>query len=148
MFITRFLHFYSLRSSCAKAPLVTVQAQLGDAHQVLGREKVSLAREESCWGKRGSAQCSILEYEGKLTMLGRLCSPKCRLERVIALLQAMLGGLVIVIRLPNVEGIRNSTMKEEPLINTFAVEEIRKYSTPGENRAGNSNIYGTEYLTP
>ncbi|KAJ6737611.1 S-ADENOSYL-L-METHIONINE-DEPENDENT METHYLTRANSFERASE SUPERFAMILY PROTEIN-RELATED [Salix viminalis] len=58
----------------------------------------------------------------------------------------MLGGLAIVIRLPNVEGIRNSTMKEEPLINTFTVEEIRKYSTPGENRAGNSNIYGTEYF--
>ncbi|KAB5556231.1 hypothetical protein DKX38_007140 [Salix brachista] len=31
-----------------------------------------------------------------------------------------------MIRLPNVEGIRNSTMKEEPLNNTFAVEEIRK----------------------
>ncbi|KAF9681579.1 hypothetical protein SADUNF_Sadunf05G0016300 [Salix dunnii] len=58
----------------------------------------------------------------------------------------MLGGLVTVvsiaslsqlhhedichrfchIRLPNVEGIRNSTMKEKPLINTFAVDEIRK----------------------
>ncbi|KAG2273042.1 hypothetical protein Bca52824_067597 [Brassica carinata] len=34
------------------------------------------------------------------------------------------------IRLPNPEGIRNSTEKEEPLINKFLTEEIRKYITP------------------
>ncbi|CAK7340674.1 unnamed protein product [Dovyalis caffra] len=50
------------------------------------------------------------------------------------------------IRLPKAEGIRNSTMKEEPLINTFVVEEIRKYITPKENRVGNTNIYGTERI--
>ncbi|KAJ7977961.1 S-adenosyl-L-methionine-dependent methyltransferase [Quillaja saponaria] len=50
------------------------------------------------------------------------------------------------IRLPEAEGIRNSTMKEEPLINTFVVEEIRKYITPKENRVGHSNIYGTERI--
>lgn len=50
------------------------------------------------------------------------------------------------IRLPQAEGIRNSTMKEEPLINTFVVEEIRKYITPKENRVGNTNIYGTERI--
>ena len=50
------------------------------------------------------------------------------------------------IRLPKVEGIRNSTMKEEPLINTFVIEEIRKYITPKENRTGKINIYGTERI--
>lgn len=50
------------------------------------------------------------------------------------------------IRLPRVEGIRNSTVKEEPLINTFVIEEIRKYITPKENRLGKINIYGTERI--
>lgn len=43
------------------------------------------------------------------------------------------------IRLPRVEA-----MKEDPLINAFVVEEIRKYVTPKENRVGKMNIYGTE----
>ncbi|KAJ9131425.1 hypothetical protein P3X46_035085 [Hevea brasiliensis] len=47
------------------------------------------------------------------------------------------------IRLPR---IANSTIKEEPLINTFIVEEIRKYITPKENRIGKINIYGTERI--
>lgn len=50
------------------------------------------------------------------------------------------------VRLPHSEGIRNSTMKEEPLINTFVIEEIRKYINPKENRAGKVNIYGTERI--
>ncbi|KAJ0079684.1 hypothetical protein Patl1_22551 [Pistacia atlantica] len=37
-------------------------------------------------------------------------------------------------------------MKEEPLINTFVIEEIRKYITPKENRIGKVNIYGTERI--
>ncbi|KAJ6762715.1 F22F7.17 PROTEIN [Salix purpurea] len=162
--------------------------------------------------------------------MGRLCSPKCRLGRVMGWLQILLGGLVIAvsiaslfkfysagfflhhedicqhfyhvsdahdgfdlralsdrvgevldrmdklqeklektvqemeknkvdlgkttmtrlehkkIRLPQADGIRNSTMKEVPLINTFIVEEIRKYITPKENRVGNMNIYGTERI--
>ncbi|KAF8401510.1 hypothetical protein HHK36_012450 [Tetracentron sinense] len=49
------------------------------------------------------------------------------------------------IRLPRV-GVRNTTMKEDPLINFFTVEEIRKYITPKENRVGNINIYGTERI--
>ncbi|KAI4314013.1 hypothetical protein L6164_026956 [Bauhinia variegata] len=49
-----------------------------------------------------------------------------------------------LIRLPKVEGIRNSTMKEEPLINFFVTEEIRKYITPKENRVGKVNVYGNE----
>ncbi|KAJ8772050.1 hypothetical protein K2173_027227 [Erythroxylum novogranatense] len=50
------------------------------------------------------------------------------------------------IRLPKPEGIRNSTMKVEPLINTFITEEIRKYITPKENRVGKINVYGTERI--
>ncbi|KAK4424643.1 hypothetical protein Salat_1657900 [Sesamum alatum] len=45
------------------------------------------------------------------------------------------------IRLPRNE---NGTLNEDPLINTFVVEEIRKYITPKENRVGKINIYGTE----
>ncbi|CAA7015840.1 unnamed protein product [Microthlaspi erraticum] len=49
------------------------------------------------------------------------------------------------IRLPKPEGIRrNLTEKEEPLINKFLVEEIRKYITPKENRVGKINMFGTE----
>lgn len=45
------------------------------------------------------------------------------------------------IRLPRLSA--NET-KEDPLINAFVVEEIRKYVTPKENRVGKINIYGTE----
>ncbi|KAI3448605.1 hypothetical protein Pfo_005270 [Paulownia fortunei] len=48
------------------------------------------------------------------------------------------------IRLPRIEENENVTIKEDPLINTFVVEEIRKYITPKENRVGKINIYGTE----
>ncbi|XP_010546711.1 PREDICTED: uncharacterized protein LOC104818707 [Tarenaya hassleriana] len=47
-------------------------------------------------------------------------------------------------RLPQPKGIGNSTEKEEPLINKFLVEEIRKYITPKENRVGKINMFGTE----
>ncbi|KAL8237408.1 hypothetical protein R6Q59_018489 [Mikania micrantha] len=47
------------------------------------------------------------------------------------------------IRLPRVE---NGTTNEEPLINTFVTEEIRKYITPKENRVGKKNIYGSEKI--
>lgn len=50
------------------------------------------------------------------------------------------------IRLPKVEEIRNTTMKEDPLINSFVIEEIRKYITPKQNRFGKINIYGTERI--
>ncbi|KAM0992056.1 hypothetical protein ACFX2I_010322 [Malus domestica] len=51
-----------------------------------------------------------------------------------------------LIRLPKAEGIHNSTMKEEPLINTFVIEELRKYITPKESRTGKISIYGTERI--
>ncbi|KAK7309951.1 hypothetical protein RJT34_07107 [Clitoria ternatea] len=47
------------------------------------------------------------------------------------------------IRLPRIEGV-NSTVKEDPLINVFVTEEIRKYITPKENRVGKINLYGTD----
>ncbi|KAJ1412043.1 S-adenosyl-L-methionine-dependent methyltransferase [Sesbania bispinosa] len=47
------------------------------------------------------------------------------------------------IRLPKIEG-KNSTVKEDPLINFFITEEIRKYITPKENRVGKMNLYGTD----
>ncbi|KAL8155509.1 putative methyltransferase At1g29790 [Apium graveolens] len=50
------------------------------------------------------------------------------------------------IRLPKVEGIGNTTIREEPLINAFIIEEIRKYISPKENRIGKINIYGTEKI--
>ncbi|GLT90255.1 hypothetical protein SLE2022_081980 [Rubroshorea leprosula] len=50
------------------------------------------------------------------------------------------------IRLPKFEGIGNTTMKEEPLINAFVTEEIRKYITPKDNRFEKVNIYGTEKI--
>ncbi|KAM7274033.1 hypothetical protein ACFE04_028697 [Oxalis oulophora] len=50
------------------------------------------------------------------------------------------------IRLPKAEGISNSTMKEDPLVNNFVNEEIRKYITPKDNRVGKVNFYGTEKI--
>ncbi|XP_071726474.1 probable methyltransferase At1g29790 [Rutidosis leptorrhynchoides] len=47
------------------------------------------------------------------------------------------------IRLPKVE---NGTTNEDPFINTFVTEEIRKYITPKENRVGKKNIYGSEKI--
>ncbi|XP_060206330.1 probable methyltransferase At1g29790 [Lycium barbarum] len=45
------------------------------------------------------------------------------------------------IRLPKVEG--TVAIKEDPLINTFVIEEIRKYITPKVSRNGEVNAYGT-----
>lgn len=47
------------------------------------------------------------------------------------------------LRLPK---IGNGMVKEEPLIDTFITEEIRKYITPKENRIGKINFYGTEKI--
>ncbi|KAK9054801.1 hypothetical protein SSX86_025880 [Deinandra increscens subsp. villosa] len=47
------------------------------------------------------------------------------------------------VRLPRVE---NGTTNEDPLINSFVTEEIRKYITPKENRVGKKNIYGSEKI--
>ncbi|MCL7047438.1 hypothetical protein MKW94_010877 [Papaver nudicaule] len=50
------------------------------------------------------------------------------------------------IRLPKVQETRNTTAVEDPLINSFVVEEIRKYITAKTNRVGKLNIYGTEKI--
>lgn len=52
------------------------------------------------------------------------------------------------IRLPKVEKIddQNSNMQEEPLINNFVVEEIRKYISPKKSRIGKLNMYMTEKI--
>ncbi|MFS7986594.1 putative S-adenosyl-L-methionine-dependent methyltransferase [Helianthus anomalus] len=47
------------------------------------------------------------------------------------------------IRLPTVE---NGTTNEDPFINAFVTEEVRKYITPKENRVGKKNIYGSEKI--
>ncbi|KNA24553.1 hypothetical protein SOVF_014660 [Spinacia oleracea] len=50
------------------------------------------------------------------------------------------------IRLPRVRGNGNTTFMEEPLINSFVIEEIRKYITPKENKNGKVNIFKTERI--
>ncbi|KAJ4968960.1 hypothetical protein NE237_015661 [Protea cynaroides] len=50
------------------------------------------------------------------------------------------------IRIPGVNGFSNSTMKEDPLINYFMIEEIRKYIIPKSNRIGKLNIYDTDRI--
>ncbi|CAL0308031.1 unnamed protein product [Lupinus luteus] len=47
------------------------------------------------------------------------------------------------IRVPKIEG-RNNSEKDDPLIDFFITEEIRKYITPKENRVGKINLYGTD----
>lgn len=48
------------------------------------------------------------------------------------------------IRIPKMEEARNLVLKEDPLINYFMVEEIRKYITTKKNRIGKLNIYGSK----
>lgn len=48
------------------------------------------------------------------------------------------------IRLPKIEEGGNFTVKEDPLINYFVTEEIRKYITSKENRIGKINLYGSD----
>lgn len=51
------------------------------------------------------------------------------------------------IRLPKVEKMNgNLSVKEEPLINNFVVEEIRKYISPKKSRTGKVNMYMTESI--
>ncbi|XP_076941583.1 putative methyltransferase At1g29790 [Bidens hawaiensis] len=45
------------------------------------------------------------------------------------------------IRLPT---LQNGSMHEDPLINSFVTEEIRKYITPKDSRVGRKNIYGSD----
>ncbi|KAJ8620606.1 hypothetical protein MRB53_029135 [Persea americana] len=47
-----------------------------------------------------------------------------------------------LIRIPKVEDFQYGSLKEDPLINFFTVEEIRKYISAKENRLGKVNIYG------
>ncbi|XXG80652.1 hypothetical protein AAC387_Pa09g1468 [Persea americana] len=47
-----------------------------------------------------------------------------------------------LIRIPKVEDFQYGSFKEDPLINFFTVEEIRKYISAKENRLGKVNIYG------
>lgn len=47
-----------------------------------------------------------------------------------------------LIRIPKVEDFKHGSPKEDPLINFFAAEEIRKYISAKENRLRNANIYG------
>ncbi|CAN6468803.1 unnamed protein product [Victoria cruziana] len=48
------------------------------------------------------------------------------------------------IRLPKVDG--GSGLEEDPLINFFTAEEIRKYVTAKENRSGKVNVYGAKRM--
>ncbi|KAK1279565.1 hypothetical protein QJS04_geneDACA004779 [Acorus gramineus] len=47
-----------------------------------------------------------------------------------------------LIRIPRKEASEDGSPKEDPLINFFTVEEIRKYISLKENRLGKVNIYG------
>ncbi|XP_068660276.1 probable methyltransferase At1g29790 [Aristolochia californica] len=49
-----------------------------------------------------------------------------------------------LIRMPKVEDPAHGSLKEDPLINFFTVEEIRKYITSKKNRLGKINIYGAD----
>lgn len=93
---------------------------------------------------------TVQEMEKNKVDLGKTTMTRLEHKRFLEqeVIRPLYGAHIALrqIRLPQAEGIRNSTMKEEPLINTFVVEEIRKYITPKENRVGNTNIYGTERI--
>jgi hypothetical protein len=93
---------------------------------------------------------TVQEMEKNKVDLGKTTMTRLEHKRFLEqeVIRPLYGAHIALrqIRLPQAEGIRNSTMKEEPLINTFVVEEIRKYITPKENRVGNTNIYGTHRI--
>ncbi|CAB4315634.1 unnamed protein product [Prunus armeniaca] len=130
-------HFYGIKEAYEGFDLKALSDRVGEV----------LNRLESLQEKLESAvqQMEKNKVDLHTTNITKLEYKKYLEEEVIRPLYSAHISLRLI-RLPKPEGIRNSTMKEEPLINTFMIEEIRKYITPKQSRVGKITIYGTERI--
>ncbi|KAK9146887.1 hypothetical protein Sjap_006790 [Stephania japonica] len=96
---------------------------------------------------QGKLESVVQEMEKKKNKMEKSSISKLEYKRFLEeeVIQPLYGAHIALrqIRLPRVEGVSKSTVTEDPLINFFIVEEIRKYITPKVNRVGKINIYGT-----
>ncbi|KAK9084182.1 hypothetical protein Scep_030653 [Stephania cephalantha] len=96
---------------------------------------------------QGKLESVVQEMEKKKNELEMTSISKLEYKRFLKeeVIHPLYGAHIALrqIRLPRVEGASKSTITEDPLINFFIVEEIRKYITPKVNRVGKINIYGT-----
>ncbi|KAH7543053.1 hypothetical protein FEM48_Zijuj02G0142400 [Ziziphus jujuba var. spinosa] len=130
-------HFYGVKNVYEGFDIIALQDRVGEVLNRLEnlQDKLELTVQKLEKNKEILDKTNITKLEYKKYLEEEVIRPLYSAH--IALRQ---------VRLPRLEGIRNSTMKEEPLINTFVIEEIRKYITPKENRVGKVNIYGTERI--
>ncbi|KAJ4823418.1 hypothetical protein Tsubulata_025582 [Turnera subulata] len=130
-------HFYQATDACDGYDLRALNDRVGEVLDRMDKLQEKLER-------------IVQEMEKERAVLDR--TNITRLEHKRFLEQEVIKPLYAAhislrqIRMPVAGGIRNTTWKEEPLINTFVVEEIRKYITPRENRVGKINFYGTERI--
>lgn len=130
-------HFYGVKDVYEGYDIIALHDRVGEVLNRLNslQDKLESAVQIMEKNKENLAKTSITRLEYKKYLEEEVIRPLYSAH--IALRQ---------IRLPRWEGVQNSTMKEEPLINTFVIEEIRKYITPKANRVGKINIYGTERI--
>lgn len=89
----------------------------------------------------------VLNMDKDEEQLGKSNVSKLKFKKYLEeeVVQLLYGARVALrhIQFPRVKGIRNTVSLEEPLINDFMTEEIRKYITPKENKNGKVNIFRT-----
>lgn len=89
----------------------------------------------------------VLNMDKDEEQLGKSNVSKLKFKKYLEeeVVQPLYGARVALrhIQFPRVKGVRNTVSLEEPLINGFMTEEIRKYITPKENKNGKVNIFRT-----
>ncbi|XAR52613.1 hypothetical protein NMG60_11020767 [Bertholletia excelsa] len=127
-------HFYGVRDVYEGFDVGALSARVGEVLDKMESLQVRLEStvQEMEKNKDQMAKTNISRLEYKKFLEEEVIQPLYNAH--IALRQ---------IRLPQIEETGNLTIKEDPLINNFIVEEIRKYITPKGSRNGKINIYGT-----
>ncbi|CDP15495.1 unnamed protein product [Coffea canephora] len=127
-------HFYAIKDSYVNFDVRALTARMDEVLNKMDslQIKLEMAVQQMERNKGDLRESNISKLEYKRYLEEEVIRPLYSAH--IALRQ---------IRLPRIEGNDTSNVKEDPLINTFVTEEIRKYITPKDNRVGKVNIYGT-----
>ncbi|GAB4835816.1 hypothetical protein Ancab_000732 [Ancistrocladus abbreviatus] len=132
-------HFYGVKDAYAgfdvKALADRVDEVLDKMESLQNKLESAVQSMEKEKDEVGMGKSNIMRLEFKRYLQEEVVQPLY--EAHIALRQ---------IRMPKAEGIGNASSKEEPLINYFVVEEIRKYITLKQNRYRKVNMFGTESM--
>lgn len=125
-------HFYDIRAGYTDFDMKALSDRVEEVLSKMVRLQDKLEAEIKNMGNNktnASVNISRAEYKRFLE------------EEVI---QPLYGAQISLqlIRIPKVEDSKYRSLKEDPLINFFTVEEIRKYITVKENRLGKVNIHG------